>query len=129
MTSSGTFVRLGFVDGVAAASGIARLGDAGGPLTAELAATADPDAALEGLLRLAEASTEREALLAETADDEGTAMRLLAVLGASTALADHLARHPEHWRELTDPTLGSTRAPAYAVRAGQSGAGSSRAEK
>ena len=25
-------------------------------------------------------------------------------------------RHPEHWRELTDPTLGSTRPAAYAVR-------------
>ena len=53
MTSSGTFVRLGFVDGAAAASGVARLGDAGAPLTAQLAASDDPDAALEGLLRLA----------------------------------------------------------------------------
>ena len=43
-------------------------------------------------------------------------MRLLCVLGASEALADHLCRHPEHWRELTDPTLGSTRPAAYAVR-------------
>ena len=38
------------------------------------------------------------------------------MLGASEALADHLCRHPEHWRELTDPTLGSTRPAAYAVR-------------
>ncbi len=45
-------------------------------------------------------------------------MRLLSVLGASVALGDHLARHPDHWRELTDPTLGSTRAAAFAVRAG-----------
>ncbi len=45
-------------------------------------------------------------------------MRLLSVLGASQALADHLVRHPEQWRELTDPTLGSTRPAAYAVRAG-----------
>ena len=36
-------------------------------------------------------------------------MRLLSVLGASQALGDHLRRHPEHWHELTDPTLGSTR--------------------
>ena len=43
-------------------------------------------------------------------------MRLLSVLGASEALADHLCRHPEHWRELTDPTLGSTRPAAFAVR-------------
>ena len=33
-------------------------------------------------------------------------MRLLCVLGASEALTDHLVRHPEQWRELTDPTLG-----------------------
>ena len=43
-------------------------------------------------------------------------MRLLAVLGASAALGDHLLRHPEQWRELTDPTLGSTRPAAFAVR-------------
>lgn len=121
MTSSGHFVRIGFVDGAAAAAGIERLGDAGRPLTDKLAATADPDAALAGLLRLVEALDEREPgsgarMLAELADDEGTAMRVCCVLGASAALATHLARHPEHWRELTDPTLGSTRAPAYAVR-------------
>ena len=49
---------------------------------------------------------EREAVLA-LVEDEGTAMRVLSVLGASEALADHLCRHPEHWRELRDPTLGT----------------------
>lgn len=121
MSSSGTFVRIGFVDGAAAARGIERLGPAGRPLTDKLAATADPDAALEGLLRLADALDEQSAgagpaMLREVADDEGTAMRLCSVLGASVALTHHLVRHPEHWRELTDPTLGSTRPPAYAVR-------------
>jgi glutamate-ammonia-ligase adenylyltransferase len=121
MTSSGTFVRLGFVDGAAAARGIARLGDAGAPLTTKLAATADPDAALEGLIRLAESLDEAtpgagDRMLVEVADDEGTAMRLCSVLGASAALTHHLVRHPDHWRELTDPTLGTTRAAAYAVR-------------
>jgi glutamate-ammonia-ligase adenylyltransferase len=120
-TSSGSFVRIGFVDGAAAAAGIERLGEAGRPLTDHLAATADPDAALAGLLRLSDALDEREpgsgpAMLAELADDEGTAMRVCCVLGASAALTTHLVRHPEHWRELTDPTLGSTRMPAYAVR-------------
>jgi glutamate-ammonia-ligase adenylyltransferase len=66
---------------------------------------------------LAAVVPDRHELLTEVADDEGTAMRLLAVLGASEALAQHLLRHPEHWRELTDPTLGSTRPPAYAMRA------------
>lgn len=121
MSSSGSFVRIGFVDGAAAARGVERLGDAGRPLTDKLASTADPDAALEGLLRLAEALDAAEegagrAMLREVADDEGTAMRLCSVLGASAALTHHLVRHPEHWRELTDPTLGSTRPAAYAVR-------------
>ncbi|MFC7724819.1 bifunctional [glutamine synthetase] adenylyltransferase/[glutamine synthetase]-adenylyl-L-tyrosine phosphorylase [Nocardioides sp. GCM10028917] len=121
MTSAGTYVRKGFVDGAAAARGIERLGDPGPPLTDELAAAADPDAALDGLLRLVDALDEQAAgagreMLTEVADDEGTAMRLCSVLGASTALAHHLVRHPEHWRELTDPTLGSTRTPAYALR-------------
>jgi [glutamine synthetase] adenylyltransferase / [glutamine synthetase]-adenylyl-L-tyrosine phosphorylase len=121
MTSSGSYVRKGFVDGAAAVRGIDRLGDAGLPLTDKLAATADPDAALEGLLRLAESLDERDEgagrkMLAEVADDEGTAMRLCSVLGASAALTHHLVRHPEHWRELTDPTLGTTRPAAYAVR-------------
>jgi glutamate-ammonia-ligase adenylyltransferase len=121
MTSAGTYVRKGFVDGAAAVRGIEQLGDAGPPLTDELAASADPDAALDGLLRLVDALDEQSAgagreMLAEVADDEGTAMRLCSVLGASTALAHHLARHPEQWRELTDPTLGSTRPAAYALR-------------
>ena len=55
-------------------------------------------------------------MLVEVADDEGTAMRLCSVLGASAALSHHLVRHPDQWRELTDPTLGTTRAAAYAVR-------------
>ena len=121
MTSPGSFVRQGFVDGAAAAQGVERLGAAGPALTAELAASADPDAALEGLLRLADVLDERSegagrAMLLEVADDEGTAMRLCSVLGASAALTHHLVRHPEQWRELTDPTLGSTRPAAYAVR-------------
>lgn len=116
MTTAGQLVRLGFQDGPVALAGIARLGDPGVSLTAHLAASADPDAALAGLLRLADEVEDREAMLAEVADDEGTAMRLCAVLGASAALATHLARHPAHWQELTDPTLGTTRAAAYAVR-------------
>jgi [glutamine synthetase] adenylyltransferase / [glutamine synthetase]-adenylyl-L-tyrosine phosphorylase len=116
MTTTGRLVRLGFQDGRTALEGIERLGAAGTALTAPLAATADPDAALAALLRLADEVEDRDAMLAEVADDEGTAMRLCSVLGASAALATHLARHPGHWRELTDPTLGTTRPAAYAVR-------------
>jgi glutamate-ammonia-ligase adenylyltransferase len=109
-------LRLGFQDSSRTRDELAALGDGAEPLVAILARTADPDQALANLGRLA--GRAGESLVAELADDEGTAMRLLTVLGASQALADHLYRHPEQWRELTDPVLGSTRPPAYAVRAG-----------
>jgi [glutamine synthetase] adenylyltransferase / [glutamine synthetase]-adenylyl-L-tyrosine phosphorylase len=107
-------LRIGFEDSAQAADELARLGQGAESLIALLAATADPDQALAGLVRLAERA--EPALVRELADDEGTAMRLLSVLGASQALTDHLCRHPEHWRELADPFLGSTRPAAYALR-------------
>jgi glutamate-ammonia-ligase adenylyltransferase len=110
--------RLGFDDPATAEQHLAALGDAAEPLVALLARTADPDQALAQLVRLTESAPDATQMLRSVADDEGTAMRLLCVLGASEALADHLCRHPEHWRELTDPTLGSTRPAAYAVREG-----------
>lgn len=113
-------LRLGFVDLDRAVADLARLGPGAGDLLALLGRTAEPDAALRGLCRLADAAEhtgERAELLAAVRDDEGTAMRLLCVLGASAALADHLATHPEQWRELADPDLGSTRPTAWAVRA------------
>ena len=117
-TSKGNLLRLGFQDSEAAIGGLAELGRAADPLVALLARTADPDAALSALVRLVAAAPDGDDLLRAVVDDEGTAMRLLCVLGASEALAHHLAQHPEHWRELTDPTLGSTRPASYAVRAG-----------
>ncbi len=118
-TSRSDLLRHGFVDSDRTLQGMALLGDHAEPLVALLGRTSDPDLALTGLLRLVEAvGTARDDLLAEVVDDEGTAMRLLSVLGASQALTDHLVRHPDQWRELTDPTLGSTRPAAYAVRAG-----------
>ncbi|MGB0101432.1 MAG: bifunctional [glutamine synthetase] adenylyltransferase/[glutamine synthetase]-adenylyl-L-tyrosine phosphorylase, partial [Nocardioides sp.] len=119
--SKGDLLRQGFLDPDAALEVIDRLADAAGPLLALVARTADPDAALAGLLCLLEAldeSGDPRELLTTLVDDEGTAMRLLSVLGASEALADHLRRHPEHWRELGDSRLGSTRPAAWAVRAG-----------
>ena len=117
-TTTGHLLRVGFEDAEAALARLAALGDPGERLVAYLGRTADPDAALAALARLAEAADDGEALVTAVADDEGTAMRLLSVLGASEALADHLVRHPEHWHELRDPTLGSTRPAAFAVRAG-----------
>lgn len=117
VTSTGNLLRLGFVDPEAALATLGQLGDATDPLLAMLSRTADPDHALDALLRLAQAVDDPAGMLDCLADDEGTAMRLLCVLGASPALGDHLVRHPEHWHELTDPALGSTRPAAYAVRA------------
>jgi [glutamine synthetase] adenylyltransferase / [glutamine synthetase]-adenylyl-L-tyrosine phosphorylase len=121
-TTKGNLTRLGFQEPEAALDNLALIGGAAEPLLAFLARTADPDQALLALTRMVEAlqqtggEAEAERLLRALVDDEGTAMRLLSVLGASEALADHLCRHPEHWRELTDPTMGSTRPAAYAVR-------------
>nr|WP_218851920.1 bifunctional [glutamine synthetase] adenylyltransferase/[glutamine synthetase]-adenylyl-L-tyrosine phosphorylase [Nocardioides panaciterrulae] len=110
-------LRLGFRDPEASLAALGGLGSAAEPLLALLARSADPDLAVATLRRLSERLDDAEAMLAEVADDEGTAMRLLSVLGASEALGDHLVRHPEQWRELTDPLLGATRPPAYALRA------------
>ena len=114
----GNLTRLGFQDAEQALANFTFIEMAADPLLALVARTADPDLALASLVRLVEAAGEPESrmLLQALVDDEGTAMRLLSVLGASEALADHLCRHPEHWRELTDPTMGSTRPAAYAVR-------------
>ncbi len=113
----GSLARFGFLDPDRAAQQLERLGEVVRPLAPLLGRSADPDQALDGLVALAEAADDREQLLAEVADDEGTSMRLLSVLGGSRALGDHLRRHPGHWRELCDPTLGSTR-PSRAAMLG-----------
>ena len=121
-STKGTLLRLGFSDPERAFDHVGELGEQGEELLWILARTADPDLALQQLVRLRDAAAEQgadpRALLEELIDDEGFAMRLLSVLGASEALGDHLCRHPDQWRELTDPALGCTRPAAYAVRAG-----------
>ncbi|MET1059446.1 MAG: bifunctional glutamine-synthetase adenylyltransferase/deadenyltransferase, partial [Nocardioides sp.] len=117
LPTQGQLVRAGFRRGEHALGQLTALGGPGLALLPILGRAADPDLALDGLVTLTERVDDGPGMLAELADDEGTAMRLIGVLGASTALADHLHRHPEHWRELTDPTLGSTRPVAQAVRA------------
>jgi glutamate-ammonia-ligase adenylyltransferase len=107
-------LRLGFEDSARAADDLGRLGGLTDSLVNLLARTADPDQALAGLVRLAERAG--PSLVGELAADEDAAVRLFSVLGASLALTDHLCRHPEQWRELGDPWLGSTRPTAYSVR-------------
>lgn len=123
MTTAGQLVRIGFVDGASALERLAALGEPGADLVPVLAQAADPDLALHGLVRLVEALDDDEAgsggaMLRELAIDGDAADRLVRVLGASQALAQHLARHPQQWRELKDPTLATTRPPAFAVRSG-----------
>jgi glutamate-ammonia-ligase adenylyltransferase len=95
---AGRLARLGVTD---AAGAERRLDgyDLGGGLLDALGAAADPDLALSGLLRLLETTDIR----AELDKDTGARDRLLAVLGVSGALADHLVRHPDHWRVLSGP--------------------------
>jgi glutamate-ammonia-ligase adenylyltransferase len=115
--TQGKLVRLGFLDPDHARTILGKLGEVAAPIVPLLGRSADPDQALASLVALADAVDDRDRLLQEVADDEGTSMRLLSVLGASQALGDHLRRHPDHWHELCDPTLGSTRPPAFALRA------------
>ncbi len=117
-TNLGSLARLGFADSERARKLFDELGEVTKPLAPLLGRSADPDLALSALVDLADAAEDRRELLQEVADDEGTSMRLLSVLGASQALGEHLRRHPEHWHELTDPTLGSTRPAAFAIREG-----------
>ena len=116
-TTSGRLARLGFQDVDESLAALLRLGPAADELVHLLGSSADPDQAAAYLADLADRVDDRDGLLHALTDDEGTAMRLFAVLGASSALGDHLLRHPEHWRDLTDPTLGTTRPAAYALRA------------
>ncbi len=117
VTTTGNLARLGFRDAETTAETLGRLGPAADELVHLLAFAADPDQATVALADIAEAADDSDELLAGLCEDEGFAMRLLMVLGASTALCDHLRRHPEQWHELTDPVLGSTRTPAFVLRA------------
>ena len=121
-------LRVGFRDSERGKADLDRLGGWSEPLLAMLGHTADPDQAASMLADLAERIERRDGEEARTGfvdaliDDEGTSMRLLSVLGASSALGEHLLRHPDQWRELTDPTLGSTRPTAYHLRTALLGA-------
>ena len=115
-TATGRLARLGFRDAEGTAAALDRIGPAADALAHLSAVAADPDQAVAYLADLADRVDDRAAMLEAVAGDEGTAMRLLGVLGASSALGDHLLRHPEQWRDLTDPTLGSTRAAAFHLR-------------
>ncbi len=86
-------------------------------LVEALSRAADPDLALLGLVRLLESlaaipaptgvadDVERLQVMATLRHRGLGRDRLVAVLGGSTALVDHLARHPEHWRAVAEATM------------------------
>ncbi|WP_460519917.1 bifunctional [glutamine synthetase] adenylyltransferase/[glutamine synthetase]-adenylyl-L-tyrosine phosphorylase [Flindersiella endophytica] len=123
---AGRLARLGFADPERAAGWIAQLqpGEPVEAIVASAAKAADPEQALNGLVGVLEGldardadDTDRAELSAAIARDEELRDRLLGVLGASAGLAEHLRRHPEHWRELADPQLTTVRPAAWALRA------------
>ena len=149
-TVSGQFARLGFADPDRASR---LLGDPAlvglvdplegtfhDGLPEALSRAADPDLALLGLVRVLETlkarrpstpgltgapDVEERDLVASLSRRGPARDRLVAVLGGSTALVDHLACHPEHWRcvaEATAPTAEGLRAELVAaVRRGARG--------
>ena len=129
---AGRLARLGFADPARADAlldnpALAGLSDPldevfGDGLPDALSQVADPDLALLGLVRLMESlgkldidderpgvgGTDRGGDLIAALRHPGPGRdRLLAVLGASSALGDHLATHPGHWRCVTDATRQS----------------------
>lgn len=130
-TTTGTLARQGFWDAHRAKQLLesAGLTDQVEVLSA-LTAAADPDLALLGLTRLLEVAPQATELLAALETESDLRARLIQTLGASSALADHLVRRPEDWRELRGhdaarrPEPGEYRAALlHAVGADPSGAG------
>lgn len=69
-----------------------------------LAGSGDPDLALNNARRLRDnLGAGYGELLQALHDDDTFRTRFMALLGGSTALGDHLAAHPELWRELQRP--------------------------
>lgn len=113
--------RLGFVDSARAerllsTPTLAPIVDDDDILTA-IGVSPDPDLALLGLDRLLEHTRDPDRLLSELERDPVLRHRLFAVLGMSAGLADHLARHPEHWHALSALPLPAPRPTAEQVRA------------
>jgi glutamate-ammonia-ligase adenylyltransferase len=94
-----------------------------------LSQAADPDLALLGLVRVVEALTATAGDRIDGDTDAGDLLaalrragpardRIVAVLGGSSALVDHLAGHPSHWRCVADagpPSAAGLRAGLVAA--------------
>ena len=117
---AGSLARLGFVDARRAAAllatpTLAPIVDDTAVLEA-IGAAPDPDLALLGLDRLLENVRDPDRVLAVLERDSVFRRRLFGVLGMSAGIADHLARHPEHWSLLADLPLPAPHREADDVR-------------
>ena len=112
--TAGALARRGFSDSTRALRLVEETGmnaRADADLLDALGAAADPDQALLGLLRLLEVSPDPEEIITALRRERDLRARLSGVLGASPALADHLVRHPEDWRELRGADAARTPEP------------------
>ncbi|MDO5699737.1 MAG: bifunctional [glutamine synthetase] adenylyltransferase/[glutamine synthetase]-adenylyl-L-tyrosine phosphorylase [Dermatophilus congolensis] len=122
-SSSAWFARAGFTD----AGGSARfaesaelegLAEPDGSLLRGIAATASPDLAIRALVRFIESAGRSADLDRLLSRESSRRARLLGVLGESATLGDHLARHPEHLRAVTDAVpMGPAERVAHLTRA------------
>jgi glutamate-ammonia-ligase adenylyltransferase len=120
VTDAGRLARLGFRDPDRARRHLSSLPELPEDVLATLVAAADADVALAnltGLTTAADAVDELPELMAAIEADDVLRARLFAVLGASDALARHLNRHPNHWRDLRASGLGTVGPTAEEVRA------------
>jgi [glutamine synthetase] adenylyltransferase / [glutamine synthetase]-adenylyl-L-tyrosine phosphorylase len=115
--STGQLVRLGFAEPEAVRATLAGLGARFEQLLEAAARAADPDQAFSAVVALFNTATDRQALERRLLSDHIFRDRLVDVLGASAGLAEHLVRHPDHWRDLADPELALVRPTASALRA------------
>lgn len=115
-STTAQLARLGFSDATRAESFLAApslsLVRESRPAVEAFASAGDPDLALLSLGRIVDAARTRGRdadLIAAFLGDSRFRERLIAVLGSSEALAEHLVRHPDHWRVLADPELEESR--------------------
>lgn len=123
-TGTGLLLRLGFADVSGTQEALTALGlwrdgrpsdDAAAEVVTAAADTAEPDLAVSALARLV-AAADDGAPLREALQRSAFRARLLGVLGTSIALGDHLAAHPEDWRDLADDELVLARPSRYGLQ-------------
>jgi glutamate-ammonia-ligase adenylyltransferase len=124
-TVTGQLARLGFTEiarskAILEGSSFAGIADPDELLEA-FSRSADPDHALltfERIVDAAEVAGCRDNLILALDSDEHFREQFVLILGASEALAEHLARHPDHYLALVDNSAGVAAPTAEQLRAG-----------